>query len=426
MGQLYGDSTPFPYAIDFLEVVRAVVDCGVDLMRAQEGISQAVERVRALQAETEIEKTRLKSFADAFEAATTPLRSGATERVGGILQRVQESALKSVAVELDAVDRRAAEGLTAARSQASAFRDDVQRTVERFVQRFELPGTGFALRLTASEDETYAAEARMLTPFGLDATFTLSVPADSSWSRLRRVGDLYKDFEIHVPKEVGLFSKSTKLMPLRMDKLLVLQVEHAANRTWIRLGSRDDAGHALEVSTRDGVRSASIVPVDATGKPADSPFKLEGGDAGLVGELRDTIVRTFGNLVGQRRAMTAATLDGKPLRDLTEPQVVVSRLVALLAPIVQEIDKRSGASGELVLRRDLEQGHRDEVYVTKWELQERIQVLSPAAQAVFEPFGLARGPRSLRAASRPPTPNVIVGKLVSDPKRDPGASGAAT
>ena len=44
-------------------------------------------------------------------------------------------------------------------------------------------------------------------------------------------------------------------------------------------------------------------------------------------------------------------------------------MINVLAPVVQEIARRSGAPGELVLRRDLGEGRREEIYITKAELQ---------------------------------------------------------
>ena len=54
--------------------------------------------------------------------------------------------------------------------------------------------------------------------------------------------------------------------------------------------------------------------------------------------------------------MTTATFDGKPLKRDREPQAIATKLINVLAPIVQEIARRSGAPGELVLRRDLGEG----------------------------------------------------------------------
>ena len=80
-----------------------------------------------------------------------------------------------------------------------------------------------------------------------------------------------------------------------------------------------------------------------------------------------------------------------------EPQDTARRLVECIAPIVQELARRSGAPGELVIRKTVANGRRDEVYLTKAELLEHVLTLPPALRGVFQPLGLTDSPRSPRA-----------------------------
>ena len=81
-------------------------------------------------------------------------------------------------------------------------------------------------------------------------------------------------------------------------------------------------------------------------------------------------------------------------------------MVNVLAPIVQEIARRSGAPGELVLRRDVGEGRREEIYITKAELHEKVMSLPHTLRGVFDPFELMEGPRSPRAPA-PSEPIVL-------------------
>jgi hypothetical protein len=53
-----------------------------------------------------------------------------------------------------------------------------------------------------------------------------------------------------------------------------------------------------------------------------------------------------------------------------------------------EIGRRSGAPGELVLRRDVGNGRREEIYVTKADLLDRLLVLPPEWRLPFGALGL--------------------------------------
>jgi hypothetical protein len=69
---------------------------------------------------------------------------------------------------------------------------------------------------------------------------------------------------------------------------------------------------------------------------------------------------------------------------------VAELLIAHVGPELREIAKRSGAPGELVLRREAGGGRREEMYVTSADLLRRVQVLPPDRRAVFTPLGLLR------------------------------------
>ena len=113
--------------------------------------------------------------------------------------------------------------------------------------------------------------------------------------------------------------------------------------------------------------------------------------------LWNRVVDSTHDLGMRRQSMTTATFDGKPLREIEDPAAIATKLINVLAPIVQEIARRSGAPGELVLRRDLGEGRREEIYITKAELNEKVLTLPATLRPVFDPFELSEGPRSPRA-----------------------------
>src|SRR6185312_10510247 len=130
------------------------------------------------------------------------------------------------------------------------------------------------------------------------------------------------------------------------------------------------------------------------GSPTPDPvIELGGEDSMHAMRLWNRVVDSTHDLGMRRQSMTTATFDGKPLREIEDPAAIATKLINVLAPIVQEIARRSGAPGELVLRRDLGEGRREEIYITKAELNEKVPTLRP----VFDPFELSEGPRSPRA-----------------------------
>src|SRR5207245_5323427 len=93
-----------------------------------------------------------------------------------------------------------------------------------------------------------------------------------------------------------------------------------------------------------------------------------------------------------RRSIVEAMLGDKPLKDQRDPKVIVERLVAVMAPVVREIAKRSLGQMELVLKRQTGDGRREEIFVSRKDLQQKLRPLGPAARAVFKPLDLGELP----------------------------------
>jgi hypothetical protein len=66
---VYGDSTAFPLDVDFISTTRAVVACGVGLMKAQHAIDCARARVAEAQEHVARLQVELGAMADAVEVA---------------------------------------------------------------------------------------------------------------------------------------------------------------------------------------------------------------------------------------------------------------------------------------------------------------------------------------------------------------------
>ncbi len=97
--------------------------------------------------------------------------------------------------------------------------------------------------------------------------------------------------------------------------------------------------------------------------------------------------------------MLNITIDGK---DVAQDRLfidVVRRLIAYLTPIIREIDAHSGNPDELSLKIEHEEGRREEFFLRKKNIIQRIAQLPGLLQALFEPMGLGKPP--IRDVSEP-------------------------
>src|SRR4051812_11005450 len=180
MGHVYGDSTPFPYDVNFIELVRHAVECAVMLMSAQHGIATAVDRSGNFDQLRKQERSRLDAMSDAMKLTMTAFMSSHSERMVRTAQRVLESARAVIESELISLEGQANGEIMNTRATVERAREQSFRAVEAFILRHDLPNTAVGVRLLAGE-ESYSGQALVATPFGIEAVFSLAIPQAHDW-----------------------------------------------------------------------------------------------------------------------------------------------------------------------------------------------------------------------------------------------------
>jgi len=415
MTYVYGDSTPFPYDVDYIDLSRLAVDCAVQLMSAQHAIATSLERGESLGQERRAEVARINAMARSVEAALEPhVKVGsAADRIA---QRMLECIKGTASAELATLEHEAAEESSHIRNIVGRSGESAQRALEGFLLRHDLPGTQLSLSWSSAGEQSYAATVTVKTPFGIQAIFNLAIPPDHLWSRSRRVGDLSPGLEVHFPQQSGWLSKRVEMAPLKLDRLFlsVVKLDSTSAEFRLRKSPNAGAGYRVLMTTAEDQRKVVFQPLGDEGVPdAEAPLSLDGDDAAQMLAFCARVVESTCDLSTMRRSMVSAEYEGEPLGDSKWPEAVAERLLEQLAPVVNEIALRSGAPGELVLRRDVGGGRREEVYVTKAELYEKVLVLPPTRRGSFEQLGLVdplRAPAPLlppavvhRRSSLPPS-----------------------
>jgi hypothetical protein len=404
MTYLYGDSTRFPYDWNFIETIRHAVECCVALMGAQHVIGSTLSRLSTADRRRQADTTRLESITQAVERALAAEMSTTSEAVLRSVSRILDNARGVIREELGALEMQADRDGSSARAVIDEARGNAYRALEAFLLRHDMPETEVGLRLAAHE-AGYAAEGLVATPFGVDAVFDLGIPAAHEWGRPRRVADLSAGTEVHVPREAGWLSKRLEVQAVKLDRHYVSRVSIVPDRSilWLRKLPQGGPGYKVDVDSSREAPRISITGILENGNEAgDEPLPMSGEDNVHVFRLWQRVLDSTSDLPMRRHAMRSATLDDTPIARLDEPRILAERLIKALAPTVVEIARRSGAPGELVLRRDIRQGRRDEIFITKAELLEKVMTLPPGLRVVFDPLALAQSPRSPRA----PAPSV--------------------
>jgi hypothetical protein len=376
---LYGDSSPFPYGFDFLESVRAVIDCCVAMLTSQSTIDQMVKR------SSEVER-RLQGDRGRFDALLLEVQKAAG-KFSVDTPRLTEAAAQVVATTRALVDHERehserqwnAEIAGATRIVDEACATALQ-ALEALLLRHVPPQTTVGWRLTA-DDDGYDGTISLTTRFGLEASFGIAIPEQHAFAKPRRVGDIAAATAARLPRAGG-----ARLVGL--DRLFVSEAVLEAERIGLLLRARPRTGGGWRFDVHSESGETYVEALDEMGQPSGNIRELDEEEREPILRLSSAVLDATFDLVLRRQLLVEAKLDGEALRGRYQPRDVCTRLVTVYAPIVAEICRRSGSPNELMLRRDLGNGRRDSLFVTRAELRAKMARLPAASRRILDPFGL--------------------------------------
>jgi hypothetical protein len=379
-------------------MLRDGVDCAVRLLSAQHSIRIAEQRSDAAEQAKQTGVAELNALFDNVQNATNRSMSEGMDRTVRAAAQVVAGARGVMDAAIRDLEAQAAVDVGQSAHIVDKARETMSSAIGQFLEQHTAPDSRLCLQLMASP-EANAGHATIITPYGVSAVFGVAVPPGHAWARPRRVADFSPQLEVQMPQESGWISKRVEMAPVRLERLIISDVMYGERSGVLRLRKAPGSGpgYQLRVDLESGV-NLSMSPVRDDGSLSEEqPFVLEGNDQASMLGLWQSVVQSSWDLMHLRRRMVSAAFGERPLLELDSPRTVAEALIANLAPVVVEISRRSGAPGELVLRRNLGEGRREETYCTHAELLEKICVLPPDLRAVFSPFNLA----GLSAASSP-------------------------
>jgi hypothetical protein len=389
-GFLFGDSTPSPLTIDFIAFLRDTFDFAVEVLRSDARMAAAVRGVGQLADETEREVGLAEELAaDLARALEGASLRAPTSLAGRCAARIQQGARDLVRTESEAA--RAAVAAERARLAQTASQEYAAcaKAFEALVLRHTLPDAVSVTIIKLEGGARYEALLQCHTPYGVEWTLDLDVPPNHLLSRVLRIDRLVERLEVDAPEEGGWLHKEVRNRPQRIDRLHLTGLSVHPSETAVRLRAADDgSGAGFDVLFRTEPARIELVRIAEGGAAADAPYIVAGDDAARLHALRESLTAMAGELADKKKALRQASLDGTPIHKLESPRRLVETLIESIAPTVHEIASRSLAPGELVIKRLLGDNRREEVFVSKKELADKLESLPADLRAVFDPLGL--------------------------------------
>jgi hypothetical protein len=388
MAYLFGDSTPSDLQIDYIEFLRDALEFSVQVLGADERMRAGSERALEVRRAGDAEAARLEALAAAQAKAIEGFDAGDADSATA---QCAHALLRGGAEVVRAASERVRVAVAA---DLARIEDDARRDRERcsealavFLKRHDLPQMTSELRLQQQNGTGYAARLYVRGLGDLRAVLDLEIPFGHVLAAVARVERIMERLEVQAPESGGWLRKEVKQRAHRLDKEFITALVTGGGETTIHLRSAPDgSGVGYDLIVRDRPGPVSLHRIGEAGELP--PFDLDETDSAKVRELKDKLLAVLAEQTKARKALVEAVFGETPLSEHKSPRMIVERLVASMAPVVQEIGKRSLAPGELVLKRQVGGGRREEIFVSRSDLRRKLRGLSEGARAVFAPLGL--------------------------------------
>lgn len=405
MNYLYGDSTTSTLKSNFLEFLRDAIDFSVFVLQADARMKEGRVRIRALGEQSDAESARLERFVTSVSRAVHEGDKGEPGSPTALCgERLASLIVDAHRVSVDGIRHDLSEAIARIEAEEAAGRDACVKALGELLAPHDPPDASTVLRLGLLDSGRYDATLEGKAEPALAWTLEVSVPDSHAWSSPMRVERLLPHLEIRAPQLAGWISKEVKVRPLRIERYVVTQLvdDNATVRVELRTEPTSGVGFDFEVDPDEGAvtKAQRVGPAD---DQSVGSFDLQVEDVPLVVELAQKLRESLDGL--ERRPNVAATFDGAEFRALPTFVDFVERLVAVMAPICQEISARSLTPNELVIRRLLSNDRREEIFVAKATLRDKLAVLPAESRALFAPLGLdavEKAKPSAPPSDRPP------------------------
>lgn len=393
----YGDGSPFPLDENFIETLTTAVETCTNAFIPLTELDARRAKAKELRREGDAESAKLseleKNLTAALGAQLAPSpKPNLTQQVA---QKLSATIKQTIADTKKQIDTRVAQMEAQALPKTSA--DAVVKALRPFFDEHQLPKAAWIMSWDVRGAEPHADA--VATAGKITAAFTLT---PDPYRGPIRVEQLAEGVIVHMMKK-GVFGKA-KPAPVDLAKYVMVAFERTGLEHTVTLKENaNKASAGLRFSVGD--KGATWVTITAAGDSEGEPNDLDPEDVGPVRNLAERAASALKDLI-VRRQLVDLSLSGTAIADLDDPRTVPLELLAQLTPLARSIRDKSRMSGELVLKRDIGDGRREELFVPRATLAQQFARLPFEYRKPFEDMGISAEETqpSITLPVRPPAP----------------------
>lgn len=376
----YGDGTPFPLDENFIETLTSAVESCTNAFVPLTELDGRRARARDARREAEAEEERLADLEQTLTSALAPylapdkkvsITQAVAQKLGATCKQTITDARRQLEARVQGIE---------AQAKPRTATDAVLAALRPFFDAHQLPKAQWIMSWDVRGPEPRADA--VATAGALSAAFRLS---PEPYRAPIRVDQLAEGVVVHMMKK-GVFGKA-KPAPVDLGKYVMVAFEKGATGNLVV--SLKESAKETSTGLRFAVheQGATWVTLTPAGDAEGDENELDVEDVAPVRTLAERANAALKDLM-TRRTLEDLFVDGKALADLDEPRAVPMELLAQLTPLARTIRQRSRMSGELVLKRDIGDGRREELFVPRATLAQQFARLPAEYRRPFEDMGI--------------------------------------
>lgn len=395
--------------MNYLEFLRLALDFSVEVLQSETTISNLKIAISEAERKAEIETRQLGELSAKVNGLLESATDGDSTEILVSLRDHMKAACQNEA-------RRAQGTLDAnlqsfiARSNSEIEREraaNVQR-MEKVLKSCDFPDTEKRFEISMNAAGTYVGTLYSVGGNLLHAEMQLSIPSGNIFSEAIRVDAILPDLQINLPDSGGFLKRSNKIVPHKLSKEYVTAISNNDNGVLISLRSAPREGQpGYDIQFRN--EDIQVVRISKQ-QEFSEPYTVEANDRKPLFQLFKPLYKAAEAISWSRERITSLRLNSEPLATYKDPVQLVLWILEEMTPVVQSVSRNTLAPNELVLKRVLSDDKREEVFLSKSELAEKLTPLTAEYQRWFAPLGLDRENQNMENLPTPIKSNIIVPK----------------
>ena len=405
---LFGDSTPFPLGYNFLATLESFMATATRIVQIENETATvrrtneeaAGSRVKGLEALEQFHNVVMRAVQDTAQKVHHAHALEYAQRVAEFASQYVEEHKRAT---LASNERESMQ----LRTEADRRITEQRQLLETFLKVAKLPvnRTKISIRLVGEGKEfRHQMSAVFDNPDEIQTAFTLNASKVPAWSVPRRVSDFVQGVELLVGVEKSWLRGTVTQKQQSVDDWFVTQVDMSDDsfELTLRRNMREREMLVFHIRKIEGILTGTVEHPGAPGAdPSAVGTQMQHADLNQLDKLWRGLRTSTRDVIDHKEQLLGVFLDQQPVFEGGLVLAFVVRLVAMFAPTVREVAKRSPNEHELSLKVEHEGGRREEIYLRKESLVNALHPLPAAGRQVFAPLGLDTWVPSMTASPPP-------------------------